>query len=65
MTADGVGGPKDDVAARALFEKAAAQATPGQWSEWAHFRETGARGCPRDPRPAAKACYREIRSARQ
>src|SRR4029078_1937514 len=28
MTADGVGGPKDDAAARALFEKAAAQGHP-------------------------------------
>src|SRR5258708_4087980 len=29
MSADGVGGPKDDLAARALFERAAAQNHPG------------------------------------
>jgi uncharacterized protein len=35
MMADGSGGPKDDIGARNLFEKAAAQNfTPVRWSEW-------------------------------
>ncbi len=42
MMADGTGGPKDDVAARALFEKAAAQSHPARWNGWAHLRKAGA-----------------------
>jgi TPR repeat protein len=55
MDANGVGGPKDDVAARGLFERAAAQGHPGAL-EWAgSFAESG-RGGPKDP-AAAKAYY--------
>jgi len=55
MYTNGAGGPKDDVAARALFEKAAAQNHPGAL-EWAgSFAEAG-RGGPKDG-AAAKADY--------
>ena len=56
MTADGIGGPKDDVAARALlFEKAAAQDHPGALERMGAFAQSG-RGGPQDS-SAAKAYY--------
>ena len=55
MTADGVGGPQDDVAARALFEKAAAQDHPGALERMGAFAQSG-RGGPQDA-SAAKAYY--------
>jgi len=55
MNADGVGGPKDDVAARAWFEKAAAQNHPGALERMGDFAESG-RGGPKDT-AAAKAYY--------
>jgi TPR repeat protein len=55
MMADGVGGPKDDVAARALFEKAAAQNHPGALERMGAFAQSG-RGGPQDM-SAAKAYY--------
>ena len=45
MTAEGIGGPKDDVAARALFERAAAQNHPGALERLGAF-------APRPRRPA-------------
>jgi uncharacterized protein len=47
MNADGIGGPKDDVAARALFEKAAAQGHSGAQFQMGVFAQSG-RGGPRD-----------------
>jgi uncharacterized protein len=55
MMADGVGGPKDDIAARALFEKAAAQNHPGALERMGAFAQSG-RGGPQDM-SAAKAYY--------
>lgn len=55
MIAEGVGGPKDDVAARALFEKAAAQDHPGALERMGAFAQSG-RGGPQDA-GAAKAYY--------
>ena len=55
MTADGIGGPQDDVAARALFEKAAAQGHPGALERAGAFAQSG-RGGPQDAN-AAKAYY--------
>ncbi len=55
MNADGVGGAKDDVAARALFEKAAAQNHPGAMERMGAFAESG-RGGAQDS-AAAKAYY--------
>jgi TPR repeat protein len=55
MIADGVGGPKDDVTARALFEKAAAQNHPGALERMGAFAE-GGRGGEKDS-AAAKAYY--------
>ena len=55
MEENGVGGPKDDVAARALFEKAAAQNHPGAL-EWAGSFAAAGRGGPTD-KAAAKADY--------
>jgi TPR repeat protein len=55
MIADGVGGPADDVAARALFEKAAAQSHPGALERMGAFAQSG-RGGPQDA-SAAKAYY--------
>ena len=55
MVAEGVGGPKDDVAARALFEKAAAQEHPGALERMGTFAQSG-RGGPQDS-TAAKAYY--------
>ena len=55
MTADGVGGAKDDVAARALFEKAAAQNHAGALERMGAFA-AGGRGGPKDE-AAAKAYY--------
>jgi len=40
MMADGTGGPKDDVAARALFEKAAAQNHAGALDWLGSFAES-------------------------
>ena len=55
MMADGVGGPKDDVAARGLFEKAAAQGHAGALERMGAFAQAG-RGGPED-KDAAKAYY--------
>jgi TPR repeat protein len=55
MIADGVGGPKDDVTARALFEKAAAQNHPGALERMGAFALAG-RGGDKDA-TAAKAYY--------
>jgi TPR repeat protein len=55
MMADGTGGPKDDVAARNLFEKAAAQNHPGALERMGAFTAEG-RGGPKDS-AAAKAYY--------
>jgi TPR repeat protein len=55
MLADGTGGPKDDVGARAMFEKAAAQNHAGALEQMGAFTEEG-RGGPKDS-AAAKAYY--------
>lgn len=55
MLAEGVGGPKDDVAARALFDKAAAQGHPGALERMGAFAQAG-RGGPQDA-GAAKGFY--------
>jgi TPR repeat protein len=55
MIADGVGGPKDDVTARALFEKAAAQNHPAALERMGAFAQEG-RGGDKDA-TAAKAYY--------
>jgi TPR repeat protein len=55
MIADGVGGPQDDVTARALFEKAAAQNHPGALERMGAFAQAG-RGGDKDA-TAAKAYY--------
>jgi TPR repeat protein len=55
MIADGVGGPKDDVTARALFGKAAAQNHPGALERMGAFTQEG-RGGDKDA-TAAKAYY--------
>jgi TPR repeat protein len=55
MMADGTGGPKDDVGARNLFEKAAAQNHPGALERMGAFTQEG-RGGPKDS-AAAKAYY--------
>jgi uncharacterized protein len=55
MEANGIGGPKDDVAARALFEKAAAQNHPGALEWMGLFAQSG-RGGPAD-KAAAKSYY--------
>jgi TPR repeat protein len=55
MLADGVGGAKDDAAARSLFEKAAAQNHPGALERMGAFAQEG-RGGPKDS-AAAKAYY--------
>src|SRR5262249_4881345 len=55
MMAEGTGGPQDDVAARALFEKAAAQGHPGALEWMGAFAEAG-RGRPKDT-AAARAYY--------
>ena len=52
---DGTGGPADDAAARALFEKAAAQNHPGALERMGAFAQSG-RGGPKDS-DAAKAYY--------
>jgi TPR repeat protein len=57
MTAEGVGGPKDDVAARALFQKAAAQGHAGALERMGAFAQSG-RGGPQDS-AAAKAYYQQ------
>ncbi|MGE5158908.1 MAG: tetratricopeptide repeat protein [Gemmatimonas sp.] len=55
MLADGTGGPKDDVQARALFEKAAAQNHAGALERLGAFAQEG-RGGPKDV-DAAKTYY--------
>jgi uncharacterized protein len=55
MEANGTGGPKDDVAARALFEKAAAQNHPAALEWMGLFAQSG-RGGPAD-KSAAKSYY--------
>jgi TPR repeat protein len=55
MIADGVGGPQDDVMARALFEKAAAQGHPGALERMGAFAQQG-RGGEKNA-TAAKAYY--------
>jgi uncharacterized protein len=55
MMANGVGGPKDDTGARAMFEKAAAQDHAGALDWMGSFAESG-RGGPED-RNAAKGYY--------
>ena len=55
MIADGIGGPKDDGAARALFEKAAAQGHSGALERMGAFAQAG-RGGPQDS-SAAKSYY--------
>ena len=55
MMADGVGGPKDDVAARGLFEKAAAQGHAGALERAGAFAQAG-RGGPED-KDVAKSYY--------
>ena len=55
MLADGKGGAQDDAAARALFEKAAAQNHPGALERMGAFAQAG-RGGPKDS-DAAKAYY--------
>jgi TPR repeat protein len=55
MIADGVGGPQDDVTARALFEKAAAQNHPAALERMGAFALSG-RGGDKDA-TAAKAYY--------
>ena len=56
MLAEGTGGARDDVGARALFEKAAAQNHPGALMQMGAFSQEG-RGGPKD-RDAAKAYYK-------
>ena len=56
MLAEGAGGAKDDAAARALFEKAAAQNHPGALERMGAFSQEG-RGGPKD-KDAAKAYYK-------
>jgi TPR repeat protein len=55
MLAEGTGGEKDDVRARALFEKAAAQNHPSALERMGAFAEEG-RGGAKD-KDAAKAYY--------
>jgi TPR repeat protein len=55
MLAEGTGGQKDDVGARAMFEKAAAQNHPGALERMGAFATEG-RGGPKDS-SAAKAYY--------
>ncbi len=55
MMAEGTGGPKDEIGARALFEKAAAQNHPEALDWMGSFAEQG-RGGPQDS-AAAKAYY--------
>ena len=55
MYAEGTGGPKDDAAARAMFERAAAQGHPDALDWAGAFAEQG-RGGPED-KAAAKAYY--------
>ncbi len=55
MLSNGNGGERDDVAARAMFEKAAAQNHPGALERMGAFAQEG-RGGPRD-KDAAKAYY--------
>ena len=62
MTADGVGGPKDDVAARALFERAAAQDHPGALERMGAFAGADAAATRIDRR---QSLLRKGRRARQ
>ena len=63
MYANGTGGPQDDAAARAMFEKAAAQNHPDALLWMGAFTQTG-RGGPKDA-TAAKVLLRARRRARQ
>jgi TPR repeat protein len=56
MLAEGTGGARDDVGARTLFEKAAAQNHPGALMQMGAFSQEG-RGGPKD-KDAAKAYYK-------
>jgi len=69
MMADGTGGPADDSAARALFEKAI---IPARWSGWAHSRKAAAaarrirtprKHITRRPQPSATKTPRKRSSA--
>src|SRR5262249_28718724 len=55
MSAEGVGGPRDDAAARAWFERAAAQDHAGALERMGEFAKSG-RGGPEDT-AAAKTYY--------
>ncbi|MDB5654596.1 MAG: Sel1 [Tardiphaga sp.] len=55
MLAEGTGGPKDEVAARGMFEKAAAQNHPAALERMGAFAQSGVGG-PQD-KAAAKAYY--------
>ena len=55
MASDGIGGPRDDVAARGWFEKAAAQGHAGALERMGAFAQAG-RGGPQDA-AAAKSYY--------
>jgi uncharacterized protein len=57
MIAEGVGGPKDDVAARGLFQRAAAQGHAGALERMGAFAQSG-RGGPQDT-AAAKSYYEQ------
>ncbi len=63
MLAEGTGGEKDDVAARAMFEKAAAQNHPAALERMGTFAAEG-RGGPKDA-DAAKALLRACSRARR
>ena len=57
MIAEGIGGPKDDVAARGLFQRAAAQGHAGALERMGAFAQSG-RGGPQDT-AAAKSYYEQ------
>jgi uncharacterized protein len=57
MIAEGVGGPKDDVAARGLFQRAAAQGHAGALERMGAFAQSG-RGGPQDS-AAAKSYFEQ------
>jgi len=59
MTAEGVGGPQDDVAARALFEKAATQGHPGALERMGAFAQSG-RGGAQDTSAAKAYCEKAV-----
>ena len=59
LTAEGVGGPQDDVAARALFEKAATQGHPGALERMGAFAQSG-RGGAQDTSAAKAYCEKAV-----